>query len=42
MNIYLIPYNFTRYVVVGLYTGGAALMTWWLTLFVIVVVEARP
>ena len=35
MNIYLIPYNFTRYVVVGLYTGGAALMTWWLTLFVI-------
>lgn len=38
MNIYLIPYNFTRYVVVGLYTGGAALMTWWLTLFVIVVV----
>ena len=38
MNIYLIPYYFTRYVVVGLYTGGAALMTWWLTLFVIVVV----
>ena len=37
MNIYLIPYNFTRHVVVGLYTGGAALLTWWLTLWVIVV-----
>lgn len=36
MNIYLIPYNLSRHFVMALYVGGAALVTWWLCLLVIV------
>lgn len=32
MNIYLIPYTWIRHIAVGLVTGGAALVTWWLFL----------
>jgi len=34
MNIYLVPYNWTRHVVVSLAVGGAAIMTWFLFLHV--------
>lgn len=32
MNIYLVPYNWTRHVAVALTSGGAALATWWIFL----------
>ncbi|NCG19670.1 MAG: hypothetical protein GWP91_11740 [Rhodobacterales bacterium] len=32
MNIYLIPHNFTRHVVLALYLGGAAAVSWWAVL----------
>ncbi len=37
MNIYLIPYTLARHGVVSLITAGAALLAWWVTLFIIVV-----
>ena len=37
MNIYLIPYNFSRHLVVSLFVGGAALIAWWMALTLIVV-----
>jgi len=36
MNIYLIPFTWIRHISVGLVLGGAALLTWWVTLVVIV------
>ncbi len=30
MNIFLVPYNWTRHVVVSLVIGGFALLAWWL------------
>ncbi|MFT4621755.1 MAG: hypothetical protein ACI8PZ_000407 [Myxococcota bacterium] len=38
MNIYLIPYNWSRHVVVSLFLGAAALLTWWINLVLVVVV----
>ena len=36
MNVYLIPYNTSRHFVMALYIGGAALLSWWVSLLVIV------
>lgn len=36
MNVYLIPYNNSRHFVLALYIGGAALLSWWFCLLVIV------
>lgn len=38
MNIYLIPYNWSRHVVTALFIGGAATITWWLNLVLVVAV----
>ena len=38
MNIYLIPYTMARHGVLSLITAGAALLAWWATLFMVVVV----
>ena len=32
MNIVLVPYNWTRHIVVAIAVGTAALLTWWGTL----------
>ncbi len=32
MNIYLIPHNFSRHVVLSFYLGGAAVVSWWIVL----------
>lgn len=37
MNIYLIPYTSLRHVVMALLLGGAALLSWWTTLWLVVV-----
>ncbi len=37
MNIYLIPYTWSRHMIMALYTGAAALLTWWAVLQFIVV-----
>jgi hypothetical protein len=36
MNIYLIPYTWIRHIAVALVLGGAALLTWWITLLLVV------
>ena len=37
MNIFLVPYNPMRHLVVGLYCAGAGLLAWWLVLCFVVV-----